>query len=638
MGKTYQNKSGVVLDSSEIKIKDLFVIISRRKYTIVFTCFVTIIVAFLYLFLADEIYESDCKLLLVDDQNANAFTDFALSDFMMQSFGKSDPIVTQIEILKTRPILAEVVKRCNTRNENGTPILLADFRKKFEFKQVKATNIIEISCRDKDRIKAALYANTLAQVFAEQNQHLNKEAVRNAKDFLEKQLKMQKQKVTEAEQLVMKFKTNSKTVSLEQETSARVNALAGLEAERIKLETELKGLQAQKKEIENRLSNSNSQAAPHYTSLDAAKEQISISATNITARLREIKGQLNVQYKSMKDLPPLEIQLARLMREERIMNEIYTNLLSKYEEYKIREAARVASIKIIEPAVPTDFPVLPPRKKGLVLACFAGLLISFSLALILELTKDRPYDIEEIKRILHTDAIGYIPDIEKDSQLFMHDNPNSLASEAMRLLHANLKFKSVVQNKCATIMVTSAQPAEGKSTIAVNLGIAFANTGKKTALINLDLRRPTFSKMLRHNFNIGITNYLIGEATYEQTYWLTDFNENLTIYPSGKIPPNPTELIASPKMTTFIEKIRETYDVLIFDSAPITMVAETLDIARVMDGIVLVADHSGTSRRRLGVMYDMLKGKQLPVLGVVINKMRQKNKEKNYYRYVEQYS
>ncbi|MDG5814696.1 polysaccharide biosynthesis tyrosine autokinase [Chitinispirillales bacterium ANBcel5] len=614
---------------------DYWNVIVRRKWVIAASFFVIVAAAATYVLLADPVYESQCKILLVEDRaGGGGFGDMGLENIMMQSIGRSDPILTQIEIIKTRPIIEEVIRRCDVRDEEGKLAAYSSFLGKFSFEHIRQTNIVKISARDTDPQRAALYANTLAEVFSEQSQHLNQENVRSAKEFIESQLIVQKEKVEEAENALMEFKTGSHTVALDQETSIRVSAMAELEAERIRLESELRGLEAQREEVEKRLSAVGSQAAPHYTSFANTREQININETSLTARLRAINAQLNRQHQSMKDLPPLEIQLARLIRNERIMNEIYTNLLSQFEEYKIREAAQVASIKLIEPAVPGENPVLPQKKRGVAAAALAGLFFGIGLSFFYEYVKDKPYNIGEIKKILQTNSLGAVPYIGKKVNIFMKDEPHSLSAEALRLVYTNLKFKNVLTEENSSIMISSAQPGEGKTTLTANLAYFIADMGKKTALVSLDLRRPALDKIFSTRFKKGISDYLIGEADLDEIAWTPEYASNLTIFPSVRVPPNPAELIASPKMLYFIEELKETYDVVLFDTPPITMVAETLYLAQGMKGVVLVADYAGTSRRGLRHMQEMLSDKNLPVLGVIINKVNKNAGFKyGYYSY-----
>jgi tyrosine-protein kinase Etk/Wzc len=613
---------------------DYWRIFLRYKWLIIFSFVIVVVAVSINVYSVKPVFESECKLLLIDNREKNSLTEFTPDDIMMQTLGKADdPVLSKIEILKTRPIIEETIKRCNILNKENQLIGYDDFQKRFKFDYIKETNIIRIIYKDHDRENAPRVANMLATVFTEQNQKMNQEKIRNAKDFIEHRIAIQKNKVEEAEMMVMNFKAKTRTASFDKKMSVQVNTIADLETERIRLVAELKGVKAQRSEIESRLNQTGSQVAPYYSSMVISKEQGTIAASNLDARIRAIDDELNIQYKIMKNLPALEIHLSRLTREEKLMNDIYTSLLAKYEEYTIKEAAQVSSIKIIEPSTIPIYPVFPKKKNSIALAGLTGLFLGIGLTFFVEFLRDRPQSVDEVKKILETNSLGSIPIFKSNSLLFTIDSPSSLPSDAIRLIYANLRFKDIMHKEHITFMITSAEPGEGKTTITANMAVAFANSGKRTALVSLDLRHPAFDKLFEREFKKGLVDYLIGEARFEQIAYKLDAN-SLTIIPGGQIPPNPSELIGSQKMIELVNQLRSSFDVVLFDTAPITMVAEPLVIARNMDGIILVVNHSVTSRKSLQEMHDILQGKELPILGVVINKVRKELFNKyGYYEY-----
>ena len=611
-------------------ITDYWHVVFQHRWKIVGLILIIAVAVGGVLFFLDPLYEATCKVLLINEQKTGAAENYTLDDFLMQSLGKSDPILTHLEMLKTRPVIDEVIRRCEIQNKDGELVSAWEFSKKIKVEQIKMTNLLKITCRDKSSEKAALYANVLAEVFSEKNQALNRQKVTNVKEFIRDQINEQKKKVEKAEKMVIDFKARSNTISLEKETSVRVAARAELEAERIKLQSELKGVEAQRREIENRLQEAGSRSLPGYSSLMAAQEQIAITLKGLLARLHSVDRQIARQNRNMKNIPPLEIELAGLEREERIMNEIYSTLLSKYEEYKIREAADVGSITVLEPAVPPGMPVFPPRKKGLILAVFAGLFLALGWAFFLEYTKDRPQSIHEIERLLGTTSLGAVPVLYKESTLFLMEKPRSLAAESVRLVYANLKFKQILSKDHVALMVTSAQPGEGKSLISANLSLAFSSSGYRTALVSLDLRSVAFKELFNREFSLGITDYVLGDADLGQIAWNADFDSNLTIISGGSTITDPVMARAVPRLKSLIEKLKTSFDVVLFDTAPITMASETLHLARGVDGIILVADHFGISRKGLKLMNGILQGKELPVMGVVVNRVERYHREVNH--------
>lgn len=602
-------------------------LIIKRKNIIFPTIISVVLLTLIYIFTATPIYEVQGKLLLTEDSGSSILGDLAMLDLMTQSLGKSDPINTQMEVIKTNPILERVIYINGLTDAKGFPIKSRIFKEQLKISSIRNTDIIAISYMNQDPELAVKVVNTLARVFVEQNQNMNKEELSSAKFFIESQLEEQKEKLSKAEQSILDFKKAEKTISLQQETTARVDSLARLETVALELDTQLKGAYAQKKELLSKTQRSGAITQPFYAYWMRTLQETEGIITNTLAQKKNINEQINTITSDLKKLPPQEVLLARLRRDQQIANEIYTNLLAKKEEVKINEAATIANIKIIEPAIIPDIPVYPKKKKLLVFGLIGGVGLSFGLALLLEYIDDSPDSVESIKKVLPYDVIGNLPMTKTPSTLFIKEKPNSAISEALRLVHTNLKFKGVSHKDPPALLITSSIPSEGKSTIASNLAIAMTTNNKKVVLVNLDLRRPTIAKIFNIKITKGLTDFLINEATYDDIL-IKNKETNITIIPAGTIPPNPTELINSSRLLLLINKLKTEFHYVIFDSPPATLVAETLDIAYHMDGIILVTDISNTPLHAIKNLHHNLEGKKLPVLGTIVNKIVIRS---NYY-------
>lgn len=207
-------------------------------------------------------------------------------------------------------------------------------------------------------------------------------------------------------------------------------------------------------------------------------------------------------------------------------------------------------------------------------------------------------------------------------------NPKSPISEQYRTLRTNLQFSSVDEN-LKSITITSSDPAAGKSMTAANLAVVYAQQGKKTLIVDADMRKPTVHYTFRLNNLQGLSNVLIGEATIHDTVVQTDI-DNLHALSSGPIPPNPSELLASNRMVKIIEEIYELYDFVIFDSPPALVVTDAKVLANITDGVILVV-RSGVSRvEDSEKTIQLLNDGQSKVLGVVLN---DRDKTKTNYAY-----
>ncbi len=215
-------------------------------------------------------------------------------------------------------------------------------------------------------------------------------------------------------------------------------------------------------------------------------------------------------------------------------------------------------------------------------------------------------------------------------KLIVRTNPKSVVSEQFRTLRTNIKFSMPI-NELKTILVTSSSMSEGKSTISANLACLFAEEGHKVLLIDADLRKPTMQYTFRVNNAVGLSNILtlqtiLGEAIKQSEI------PNLDLLPSGPIPVNPAELLGSKAMTTTMERLRHTYDYIVFDAPPVLAVTDAQLIANQSDGTILVLNSGITKKEAARKTLDLLQGSKTKILGVVLNNYKLE-KEHDYYAY-----
>ena len=208
-------------------------------------------------------------------------------------------------------------------------------------------------------------------------------------------------------------------------------------------------------------------------------------------------------------------------------------------------------------------------------------------------------------------------------------NPKSTVSESYRTLRTNIIFSSP-DKKVQTIMVTSSGPSEGKTTIAANLAVIMAQSGKKTILIDCDLRKPRLHKMFGVSNLQGLSNYLINEALIEDVVKQT-LVKNLHLLPSGMKPPYPAELLGSKKMEEFLKLLKKLYEYVIIDTPPVGIVTDAQLVSRYADGCLLVissgeVDHDDAMKAK-----DLLTKVNAKIIGVVLNKVYESGKGNYYY-------
>lgn len=219
------------------------------------------------------------------------------------------------------------------------------------------------------------------------------------------------------------------------------------------------------------------------------------------------------------------------------------------------------------------------------------------------------------------------------ARLITAAEPKNPVSEQFRTIRTNIDFASVAKGDVKTLLVSSALPSEGKSTITANLAVVFAQQGKRVLLVDADLRRPTVATTFGITDNHGLTNYLANANSEPGSIIHHTRMTTLDVVTSGPVPPNPAELLASGRMTTLIAELREQYDVVIFDVPPFLMVTDAQVLMSKMDGVTVVVSGGQTIKGALQRTTDMLKLADAPVLGFIYNDRNRKKNSGNGYGY-----
>ncbi|MCM3749157.1 CpsD/CapB family tyrosine-protein kinase [Paenibacillus pasadenensis] len=225
-----------------------------------------------------------------------------------------------------------------------------------------------------------------------------------------------------------------------------------------------------------------------------------------------------------------------------------------------------------------------------------------------------------------------MPRSTNNNSLVTHNDPKSPISEAYRTLRTNIQFSSF-DEAIQVIMVASANPGEGKSTTASNLAVTYAQEGKKVLLIDADLRKPSVFKVFNVSNRVGLSTVVSGQCRTEDAIQDTDV-DNLFVLPSGPVPPNPSELLASQSMKAALEDFKASYDIVIFDTPPVLAVTDSLIVSAMCQGVLLVV-HAGKVKSELvRKAKTNLEHVNARILGVVLNNTKSSKGDKyNYYYY-----
>lgn len=216
-------------------------------------------------------------------------------------------------------------------------------------------------------------------------------------------------------------------------------------------------------------------------------------------------------------------------------------------------------------------------------------------------------------------------------ELVVAREPRSAVSEQFRTIRTNITYSNV-DNPVKSVLFTSATPNAGKSTVAANVAIAFAQAGKKTLLMDGDLRRPTTHYTFELQNVRGLSTAIINELPLNEVARETNI-ENLDVVTSGPIPPNPSELLASKKMAIFMKMVTENYDMVIVDSPPILAVTDSQVLSKLTDCTILVTNVDDNNRDSIAQAKELLEKADADIIGVVLNNKKMDNKKDSYYYY-----
>ena len=495
----------------------------------------------------------------------------------------------------------------------------------------------------------------------------------NTENFINERLVAIQQELSMVEQEVERYRTKRGLTDLSSEAEMYLERTGQSDMERSKLDVQLSLI----KYIEEFISDPNNTFAPiptlkiekaelssiinEYNKIVAERERllntssesnpaIKVLSQNILAQksivLQAIASTRKSIELSQKDLdrveeeaalkirnmPQYERELTDIMRQQRIKENLFVFLLEKREENALTQTLAVGDARIIDPPVASMAPVAPQKGKILFVAFLLALIIPGGIILLKRMMFPSFHDKTELEELTQIPILAELPHCEEDEFFVVKEHSNDAKSELFRLLRNNIQFVLASPEK-KVVMVTSSVSKEGKTFISSNLAISFALTGKKTIIVGLDIRRPMAALHFDVGNKMGIVNYLSQQdCNLDNLIKPTQF-QNLDILPGGPIPPNPNELLLRPQLDELFAQLRQRYDYIIVDSAPVGLVSDSFLINRVVDVNVFVTRAKYTSRNHIKLINDYLNNHMLSSLYLCINDVDMTSRTYSYRRY-----
>lgn len=374
-------------------------------------------------------------------------------------------------------------------------------------------------------------------------------------------------------------------------------------------------------QLESRISNTKNSIEEVLEGMMVANQ---MAIDDVTEKINDFNAQAS-------RLPVKERQLLGIERKFNLNNVLYTYLMQERAKAQIQSASNTPDYILID-SPRSMGKIFPSIRNTIFIAIFLAILLPILIIILRDLIGNRITTEEDLQAITKLPVVGHIPHSRLSYNTIVLNEPNSIVAEAFRSLRTRLEFFSSVNN-CQVLVVSSSQPGDGKTFLAINLASTLSLAGKKTVLVAFDLRRPTLSKSFELDNEDGITNYLIEKRDLDEIIQKTGF-ENLDIISSGPIPPNPGELSGSERAMKMIPILRDKYDAVVFDSAPVGIVSDIYPIASMADLFLMATRHGHTKQRVLSATLMDLEDHGIQAVSLLVNDMRSTD---NTYRYSYKY-
>lgn len=377
-----------------------------------------------------------------------------------------------------------------------------------------------------------------------------------------------------------------------------------------------------------RLTYSTNEQNPFISQL---KDKITLSRQNILQTITNAKEGINIRRqdiiaknrlmnKELSSVPSVERKYIEIAQQQNIKRNLYLFLLNKREDVQLALASNTNTSKIVDAAYTSVVPTAPNKKMILLIAIFFAGVIGLIYIYIDSLINNKVEDKKMLRSLTKVPLSGTIPLMQNStSNVVMRTGEITPESEAFRALRTNLKF-TFKQPTDKTILVTSSHSGEGKTFISINLAISLAMINKKVALVGLDIRLPKLAEYLNLKATPGITDFL-SEPSYteDDIRQVYSDNANLNVYVAGSLPPNPSELLTNQRLNSFFDYLKNNYDYIIIDSAPIGLTSDSLQLTQFSDAIFYVCRQKVTQRAYIHSLNALVEEGHLNNVSIILN-------------------
>jgi capsular exopolysaccharide synthesis family protein len=617
--------------NSELTLYDYWRIINRRKWVALFVFSLTIFSTVFYTHLQPVIYQSQA---IIKFQPPASYSKIPGSD--LTEFDPWNAVSTEIRVITSAEIAERSARKLGWLDESAASAqnnrVVGSLQASYKAERLQDSNLISITGSNSNPLKASDIVNAVIESY---------------RDY-----------------------------DLEQKSKQGRKTLEDIASRKAEVEDNLRSLERSKQNFmeKNPKSGMGSALATQLAELEIRKRALREKYTPNHPEVVELDQRIHVVEERLGEIPAQELDLARISRELRMQEDLYTTLNKQYEEAKLGLSSVVSFVSVVNPAIPSEAPVSPNKQLNLLAGGILGFFLAIVLVFLLENLDVSISTIEDIEVFLKLPVLGIIPHIlsskrmdnwltqmfKKErytvegfrSVLILNRRYASGIIEAYHTLRTNI-MSHLNTRESVSLVFSSAGAAEGKTLTAVNFALASANSGLKTLLIDADMRRPTIHQIFGSKKEPGLSDVLAGrvdwrEAVLESADFMMgglDFDslmrfpgiDNLKTLNSGTTPGNILDIIDSANWKELMENLKSEFDMIIFDAPPVLLFVDSVMLATHSDGVVLVYKAGKIARGALKRAKDQITGVKARMIGVVLNGVRASEMGPQYGFYSEDY-
>lgn len=526
----------------------------------------------------------------------------------------------------------------------------------------KKSSIIGLSVLDQNSQRAQDVLNKVVKLYNIDALDDKNKMAQNTASFIENRISFISKDLGSIESEIESYKNKNNIVDIGAETGMTLSLMSSIQQKTIELEIELSLIKMVEDYLSDprnkhalipmnsgmpgglgsalgeynavvleraRLLRNTSETNPVIVAVD---EQLEMLKKNVDLSIRNVRKGIDITKKDWADkerllqakassVPRQEKEFIEIKRQQQIKAELYIFLLQKLQEAELTLASSTPKAKIVDKAYTKGKPVAPRRTVMLAFGLLMGLMIPVVVVWVKDLFKLKLSDINELERNTSIPILGEISRDKSGKKIVVSESTTTSTAELFRLIRTNLQF-ILTRKEEKVVLITSSVSGEGKSFFGINFALSLSLIkDKKVVLVGLDIRNPKITEYLSLNEKRGVTTYLSSDdcAPEDVIIKVPALHPNLSIVPAGPIPPNPSELLLSDRLDGFFEYLREHYDYIIVDTAPIGMVSDTFTLARISDATIYLYRANHTNKSYLKLIENVVNDERLKKVSLVMN-------------------